>query len=124
MWGQTEPSVTPLVSAICFIFIDFYPPFPLLMAHNAGLFSQSSAIPVDFQFSTWWGYLSPQGLPGGSDDKESAGNAGGLIPGWGRSPGEGNSNPLQYSCLEKPMSRGAWWTIVHGVAKNWTRLSN
>ena len=48
----------------------------------------------------------------------------GLIPGSGRSPGEGNSNPLQYSCLENPMDRGAWWATVHGVAKSRTRLSN
>ena len=48
----------------------------------------------------------------------------GLIPGWGRSPGEGNGNPLQYSCLENPMDRGAWWATVHGVAKNQTRLSD
>ena len=41
----------------------------------------------------------------------------GSIPGWGRSAGGGNSNPLQYSCLENPMDRGAWWTIVHGIAK-------
>ena len=39
------------------------------------------------------------------------------IPGWGRSPGEGNGNPFQYSCLGNPMDRGAWWTTVHGVAK-------
>ena len=47
-------------------------------------------------------------------------NAGdvGLIPGSGRSPGEGNSKPLQYSCLGNPMDRGAWQAIVHGVAKN------
>ena len=46
-------------------------------------------------------------------------NAGdmGLIPGLGRSPGEGNGNPFQYSCLENPMDRGAWWATVHGVAK-------
>ena len=42
------------------------------------------------------------------------------IPGLGRSPGEGNSNPLQYSCLENPMDREAWWSVVHGVAKSWT----
>ena len=60
------------------------------------------------------------GFPGGSDSKESACNAGdpGLIPGSGRSPGEGNGNPLQYSCLEKPMDRGAWWTAVHGVSES------
>ena len=51
--------------------------------------------------------------------KESACNAGdlGLIPGLGGFPGEGNGNPLQYSCLEKPMDRGAWWATVHGVAR-------
>ena len=41
----------------------------------------------------------------------------GLIPGLGRSPGEGNGNPLQYSCLENPKDRGAWWTAVHGIAE-------
>jgi len=59
------------------------------------------------------------GLPGGSDGKESACNAGdlGLILGLGRSPGEENGNPLQYSCLEKSMDREAWWTTVHGVTR-------
>ena len=65
------------------------------------------------------------GSPGGSDSKESACNMGdpGSIPRWGRSPGEGNGNLLQYSCLENPMDRGAWWATVQGVAKSWTRLS-
>ena len=62
----------------------------------------------------------------GSESKESAYNAGdlGSIPGLGRSPGEGNGHPLQYSCLENPMNRGAWWATVHGVAKSQTRLSS
>ena len=47
----------------------------------------------------------------------------GSIPGLGRSPGEGNGNPLQYSCLENPMYGGAWWATVHGVKKSRTRLS-
>ena len=66
------------------------------------------------------------GFPGGSEDKASACNAGdtGLIPGLGRSPGEGNGNPLQYSCLENPTERGAWRAIVHGVTKSRTRLSD
>ena len=58
--------------------------------------------------------------------KVSACNAGdlGLIPGLGKSPGEGNGNTLQYSCLENPMDKGAWWARVHGVSKSWTRRSN
>ena len=66
-------------------------------------------------------------FPGGSDGKRicSAGDAG-LIPGLGRSPGEGDGNPLQDLCLENSMDRGAWWTIyiVHGVAMSWTQLSD
>ena len=60
-----------------------------------------------------------------SVSKESACNAGdwGLIPGLGKSPGEGNSNLLQFSCLENPMDRGAWHATAHGVAKNWAQLS-
>ena len=66
------------------------------------------------------------GFPDGSDGKESVYSAGdpGLIPGSGRSPGEGHSNPLQYSYLENPMDGGAWQAIVHGVEKSWTRLSH
>ena len=65
-------------------------------------------------------------FPGGSEGKASACNAGdlGSIPGPGRSPGEGNGNPLQYSCLENPMDREAWQTTVHGISKSWTRLSD
>ena len=61
------------------------------------------------------------GFPGGSNSKEFACNAGDLssIPGLGKSTGEGNGNPLQDSCLENSMDRGAWWAIVHGVAKSW-----
>ena len=65
-------------------------------------------------------------FPGGSEVKASAWNAGdpGSIPGLGRSPGEGNGNPLQYSCLENPMEGGAWWATVHGVEKSRKRLSD
>ena len=61
-------------------------------------------------------------FPGGSDDKASVYNAGdlGSSPGLGRSPGEGNGNPLQDYCLENPMDRGAWEATVHGVAKSQT----
>ena len=63
-------------------------------------------------------------LPWWFNDKESASNAGdlGSIPGLERSPGEGNGNPFQYSCLENSLDRGAWWTTFHGVAKSRTQL--
>ena len=66
------------------------------------------------------------GFPGGLDSKESVCNAKDLdsIPGLGRSPGEGNSNPLQYSGLENPLDRGAWWATVGVVTESWTRLSD
>ena len=59
------------------------------------------------------------GFSGGTEVKNPPACAGdtGLMPGSGRSPGEGNDNPLQYSCLGNPMDRGAWWAIVHGVTK-------
>ena len=62
------------------------------------------------------------GFPGGSEVKASASNAGdlGLVLGLGKSPGEGNGNPLQYSCLENPMDGEAWQATVHGVAKSQT----
>ena len=66
------------------------------------------------------------GFPGGSDGKESVCCAGdpGLIPGLGRSPEERNGYPLQYSCLENSMDRGAWQATVYGVTKSQTQLSN
>ena len=62
------------------------------------------------------------GFPCGSDGKESSCNAGdlGLIPGLGRFPGEGNSNLLQYSCLEGSIDREAWWATIYRVTKSWT----
>ena len=66
------------------------------------------------------------GFPGGSDGKASVCNLGhlGSIPGLGRSSGEGNGNPLQYSCLENPMDRRAWQATVHGVARAGQDLAN
>ena len=69
------------------------------------------------------------GLAGRNSGQDSACNAGGtggssLIPGLERSPGEGNGNPLQYSCLENPVDRGACWATVHGVAKSQTQFSS
>ena len=70
--------------------------------------------------------LTVLGFSGGSDSKESACNAGDPDsgPGSGRSTGEGNGNPLQYSCLENSVDGGAWWTTVHGVTKSQTQLSD
>ena len=70
-----------------------------------------------------------EGFPGGSVVKNPPTNAGdsgdrASIPGLRRFPGEGNGNPLQYSCLENPIDGGAWWATVHGVAKSQTQLSN
>ena len=80
----------------------------------------------DEERSKYWGTKGSMNIgeetnscTSGSDHKESAGNAGDLcsVHGWRRSPGEGNGYPLQYSCLENPMDRGAWQATVHGVAK-------
>ena len=64
--------------------------------------------------------LVVKNLPANAGDIRDAGS----VLGSGRSPGEGDGNPLQYSCLENPMDRGAWWATVHGVAKSQTRLSD
>jgi len=73
-------------------------------------------------------YTFPRGFPGGSVVKNPPANARDArdtasIPESGRCPGGGNGNPLQYSCLENSMGRGAWRATVHGVSKSWTRLS-
>ena len=70
--------------------------------------------------------MTPLGFPGGSAVRNLPANVGdvGTTPGSGRSPGEGNDNPLQYSCLGNPMDRGAWGATVPGVAKSQRRLSN
>ena len=70
--------------------------------------------------------LVQKSFSGGSDGKESACDAGDLhlIPGLGRSPGEGHGHPFQYSCLENSTDRSGWRSTVHGVAKSWTRLSD
>ena len=70
--------------------------------------------------NTLWGF------PGGSVVKNLPASEGdeGLIPGLGRSPGGRNGNPLQNSCLENPMDRGAQWATIHGVAKSWSQVSS
>ena len=84
-----------------------------------GSFSLTASFPgpKELDPSFLWGF------PGSSDSKENTCNAGdlGSIPGLGRSPGERSGSPLQYSCLENPIDRGAWWATVHGVAKSSTR---
>ena len=89
------------------------------------LWTVAYQVPSSTAFSRqeyWSGLPLPSSFPGGSEVKVSASNAGdpGLIPGLGRSPGEGRGNLLQYSCLENPMDGGAWWATVHGVAKSQT----
>ena len=81
--------------------------------------SNPDDIAISFIWRSFFQPTFPLGFPHGSDGRESACNAGdlGSIPELERSPGEGNGNPLQYSCLENPMDRGAWWATVHGVAK-------
>ena len=92
-------------------------PFYLSMFHFQFLSN------VEFYFPLTGVYLL---FPRGSDGKESVCNVGdpGSIPGLGRSPGEGHGNPLQYSCLENPMDRGALWATVHEAARSQTQLSN
>ena len=100
----------------------------LLIAHNLGNFLKNSVSPFQIlklngyrEFgSPWRRFAIPLGFPGGSEVKASACSVGdlGSIPGLGRSPGEGNGNPLQYSCLENLMDRGAWWAILHRIAKS------
>ena len=69
-----------------------------------------------------------KGFPGGSVVKNLPANSGtrdaGSSPGLGRSPGEGNGNPLRYSCMENQMDRGAWWATVQRAEKSWTRVSD
>ena len=87
----------------------------LICHRNLGYFTQVTL----FNFHK---LLGVKGFPGASYSEESACNAGdwSSIPGSGRSPGGGHGNPLQYSCLENPMDRGAWWATVRGVVKCWT----
>ena len=86
------------------------------------IFLARSNYPISFYSTMWLSFYSTAC----SEGKVSTYNAGdwGLIPGSGRSPGEGNGNPIQYSCLENSMDWEAWWATVHGVAKSRTRLSD
>ena len=82
---------------------------------------------LNIVYLTLWDYLillECLGFPGGSVIKNLPANVGdaGLIPGWGKSSGEGNGNLLQYSCLGNPMNRGLWWVTVCGIAKESDRI--
>ena len=95
-------------------------PFPLCFNHKFAFYvygSNSFLINI---------HTPKMGFPGCSDAKESTHNAGdlGSISGLVRSPGGWHGNSLQYSCLENPKDRGAWWATVNSIAKSWTRLSN
>ena len=91
------------------------------------LMSSEHVLSIHFcLFSNLGTFLSFLGFPYGSAGKESTCNVGdlGLIPGLGRSPGEGKGYPLQYSGLENSMDQGAWWATLHGVPKSWAGLSD
>ena len=118
---------TPAPASACGLDETFSPPSSLELHVPSSTLPRNPASsffslsPYCFSFSQ----LDLGGFPGGSDGKESACNAGdpGWNPGLRRSPGEGNDYPLQSSCLENSMDRGAWRATVHGVAKNrWSQL--
>ena len=98
------------------------PPLLFLLTPNIGYFI---VLYLNFFFFSLY-YIFWMEFPGGSMVKNPPANAGdvGSIPGTGRSPGGGNGNPLQYSCLENPMDRGACQATVHGVTKSWIQLSD
>ena len=129
-------SLVCLSLSLFFFFFAFWPQLYSLMGFTAWIHLWKALLahyPIGSMFSSllpWFCFCIAVhlilGFPGGSDGKAFACSVGdlGSIPGLGRSPGEGNGNPLQYSCLEKSMDWGAWWATVHGVAKSWTRLSD
>ena len=121
-----------LVMLINHLIVSPPSPFAFDLSPHQGLFqwvgfSHQVAKALELQLKLQsFQFKVEMGFPSGSDGKESACNAGdlGSIPGLGRSPREGNDNPLQYTCLENPMGRGAWQATVQGVTKNWTQLND
>ena len=117
-WGHKESDMTEHMACFIYLYTDH------LVSHFSYWPSTSP------ERSSRWSTLQCPSynlkFPDGLDGKESACNAGDLplIPGSGRSLGEGNGNLLQYSCLQNAMDREAWWATVHGVAKSQTRLSD
>ena len=121
-----------LVMLINHLIVSPPSPFAFDLSQHQGLFqwvgfSHQVAKALELQLKLQsFQFKVEMGFPGGSDGKESACNAGdlGSTPGLGRSPREGNDNPLQYTCLENPMGRGAWQATVQGVTKNRTRMND
>ena len=121
----TESSILYLLLSECVLFSPFL--FLLLFMKVWGFLSEITFLITPLSMSSvhvpllrFLSQILP-GLPGGLVVKSPPTNAGdeGLIPGLGRCPGEGNGNPLLYSCLKNPTARGAWWATVHGVTKSW-----
>ena len=114
----TEPPRKPCLHTYYIFFRTVWNTMPLYMCHWV--------FPKNKNFFFINHSMIIKGFPGDSDGEESTCNAGdlGSLPGLGRSPGGGHGNPLQYSCLENPMDRGAWWATFHGVSKSWTQLNN
>ena len=114
---QTHNSPFSFLSVVCSL------PFPKCPSSIIHLAYSYSSFELCSNVAAFTNSAKPS-FSGGSDGKESACHAGdlSLIPGLGRSPGEGNGHPLQYSCLENSINRGAWWGTVHWVAKSQTRL--
>ena len=101
--------------------------FFTIWATKEGRIAHYNTISNSLFFNSYLSFVNPSsGSDWFSDGRAFTCNAGdlGSIPGSGRSPGEGNGSPLQYSCLENPRDRGAWWATVHGVTKSRTWLSN
>ena len=108
---------------------DLWSPWRLCSSEVTQIFQMEEAIKMGFYVKyshSTAGYKGPKGLPWWLSGKEFTCNAGdmGSVPRWGRSSEEGNGYPLQYSCLEYHMDRGAWWATVHGVPKSQTQLSS
>ena len=93
--------------------------------HSSPLLTRTSSGDTQTQFClSFCGVSGSWCTQGMFEPSEHLWQVWGLIPGWGRAPGEGNGNPLQYSCLGNPVERGTWWATAHGVLKNRTCLSN
>ena len=118
-----SPLPVPPLSQIYHVCVTWFSPWALLPSnHTHSLSALIQSLGCKYQSPT----DSSEGFPGGSDPKESACNAGdlGSLPEQGSSSERGHGNPLQYSCLENSMDRGAWWATLHGVVKGQTQLSD